>query len=104
MNKEHLDKHFKNVPLKLIIQEYKKEAYDDYGVRSPNMDSKENAIGLGVAFPYKGKFCRVAIKVKEGYTLEDLGKLWTLLAKAIAAPDDPKVCKDSVLVGEEICI
>lgn len=82
----------------LITMDYTGDDYKD--------EKEYDTLGLGIAFWYKGHFCRSAIRFDKNIKLNDLEKLWKKLAKAISKPEAPesKVAFESVLSGKEITI
>ena len=63
--------------------------------------------GFGVCFNYKGRMCRVAVRLSEDAGMGEFRRGWQALEAAMANPDAPEsraAFGDDRLVGNEIVI
>lgn len=52
----------------------------------------DEIVAYGFQFAWKGRLCRVAVKMHAAPNADELGRAMTLLSAAMADPENPKSC------------
>ena len=94
---------------KKIIMEYMRRKigneYKEYTELThllTNFDDGSDYIGIGVAFPYKGKVARVAVRLENDFTVAELKKGILMLADAMPQNKTYKPGPEVVLGNERL--